>query len=599
MKLKIISLLLIVLSVSSCSSGKSSYIYNSHNNENSSSIYSSSNDVDGKTYLPSAYYDSYYPDDFSWTNSSDLRIKLLKIIRTGYTAIEYAQWDICKASSQSLTNFKNVNQIYSQDDIKKTSTYSSTGNVKGWQKEHAFPASLMTGLTTTQAVKTKGMATDLHNLFASYGSANSSRGNCNYGNADKTYFKTIDNSDVKYTNVNPNTGGNADLDYNFEPGDEDKGMLARAIFYMALMYGEEAKEYEDDESQYGLSLQEDYVKFITGGEAPKSHGNLSTLLAWNEFKVNRLEYQHNETVYSAIYKDVSQGNRNPFVDYPDLVSYVYGENKDKAGKLSDLKPSKADIILEAKSIYNYAYSETNIDSYHVGDEFKFSTLTLNLIKQDFTFEEIKGIDSSFTVIGISDNYLFTSSDVGDKTISISTPINIIYFTISIASDVIHGATYASRLISNESQASEDENYILTSTSLENATTLKDSLNKQEWLFNFGITKTAVAKSGNGVVFGGASTTKPAVNNLSIESVNNISNIDYIAISTHTASNKSADLVIYIDEVSVYSTTVTYEKGEYIIYSTPTDINKSGKIKFEFNNVDAGLHIEYIAFNVIN
>ena len=595
MKYKFIALLAVVFSLSSCSFNKKTST--SQSNFSSSATYSSSSlDV---TYLPSQYYDSYYPDDFSWTNSADLRIKLLKIIRTGYTPIDYSQWEICQASSQSLTNFKNVDQIYSQDDIKKTSTYSSTGNPKGWQKEHAFPASLMTGLVTTQAVKTKGMATDLHNLFASYGSGNGSRGNCNYGYADKTYFKTIDNSDVKYTNINASTGGNPDLDYNFEPSDDDKGMLARAIFYMALMYGEEAKDYTDDESQYGLYLQEDYVKFTSGDKAPKSHGNLSTLLVWNNFDVNRLEYQHNETVYTSTYKEVCQGNRNPFVDYPELVSYVYGENKDKSGKLIDLKPSKAAIIQDEQSIYNYAFSENNEDNYYVGDAFKFSDLNLNLVKEDFSFETITGIDSNFTVNGISDNYVFTSSDVGEKIIKISTPLNIISFTINIASDTIHGASYMVKLATKIDYVTEGECALLTGTSMTSGTILKDNNNLKEWKFSFGIESTSITKSGNGVSFGGTTSAKPPVETLSIESVNDVENIDYIAISAHPASNKSASLNIYIDEIKLYSTTITYESGAYLIYSTPKNIAKSGKIKYEFSGIDAGLHIEYIAFNTIN
>ena len=47
-------------------------------------------------------------------------------------------------------------------------------------------------------------------------------------------------------------------------------------------------------------------------------GKLSTLLKWSkEDPVSKWEMQRNERIYEY------QGNRNPFVDYPDLADYLY------------------------------------------------------------------------------------------------------------------------------------------------------------------------------------------------------------------------------------------------------------------------------------
>ena len=47
-------------------------------------------------------------------------------------------------------------------------------------------------------------------------------------------------------------------------------------------------------------------------------GNLLTLLKWHyEDPVSSDEIRRNNTVYGI------QGNRNPFIDHPEFVSYLY------------------------------------------------------------------------------------------------------------------------------------------------------------------------------------------------------------------------------------------------------------------------------------
>ncbi|MCU0351339.1 MAG: endonuclease, partial [Flavobacterium sp.] len=50
-------------------------------------------------------------------------------------------------------------------------------------------------------------------------------------------------------------------------------------------------------------------------------GDLATLLAWNtQDPADDFEMNRNNVVYNW------QQNRNPFIDYPELASYVYGAN---------------------------------------------------------------------------------------------------------------------------------------------------------------------------------------------------------------------------------------------------------------------------------
>jgi hypothetical protein len=116
---------------------------------------------------------------------------------------------------------------------------------------------------------------DNHHLRAVGGQENSSRNNRNYG-----------------------------VDYNGPTGSLGSwnGDVARAVFYMSLRYN-------------GLNVENGDPDITPTGRI----GDLATLLAWNssdtadDFEMNR-----NNIIYNW------QMNRNPFIDYPTLVDYVFG-----------------------------------------------------------------------------------------------------------------------------------------------------------------------------------------------------------------------------------------------------------------------------------
>ena len=194
-------------SISSSSSEVSSSEQNSSSfessSESSSEVSSSSEESlssessSTSTYtepVPVTAYNNYYVNLLSWENGEDLKNQLHTIIRTGYNALSYdtPNWETNVYADHTKYDFEMLDIVYTATDISK----NESG--KGWQREHAFCASLMTGSSTGNAVKQKGRATDFHNLFASEASANGSRGNKNYGTADK--------SATNYTNRTVNNG---------------------------------------------------------------------------------------------------------------------------------------------------------------------------------------------------------------------------------------------------------------------------------------------------------------------------------------------------------------------------------------------------------
>lgn len=170
--------------------------------------------------------------------------------------------------------------IYDGDDI----VASNTGI---WNKEHVWACSQMgLGGDKRPTSDTKNRSSDLHNLRVSCQNSNGLHGNKFYDNqiGDITFF--------------PNIAGTPNESHNYS-GDH-RGDVARILFYMATMYLE---LHLDD----NLNTLDDM-----------SMGKLSILLEWNELDpVDAFEIQRNNRIYEY------QGNRNPFIDYPNLADAIW------------------------------------------------------------------------------------------------------------------------------------------------------------------------------------------------------------------------------------------------------------------------------------
>ena len=268
MKLRTLPLLIIAITLTACSGHKSalsslsssfsisesslepSSITPSSSEEiKSSSVPTSSSQISSSDKPSTPAYEGYYNDLTSWSNGEELKTKLNVISHKTYKALNYTapNYQTNINADHSYYDFEYLDVIYSETDVYKNETN------KGWQREHAFCASLMCGSLTAEAVKRVGRATDFHNLLAASASANSSRGNKNYGNADK--------SSESYQNRTTQNGkdGYSFDSLNFEPADKDKGRVARAIFYMAMMYKDDELDEVNNVVMKGLKIVEEPV----------------------------------------------------------------------------------------------------------------------------------------------------------------------------------------------------------------------------------------------------------------------------------------------------------------------------------------------------
>ncbi len=100
----------------------------------------------------------------------------------------------------------------------------------------------------------------------------------------------------------------------FEPNDEIKGDLARIYFYMATCYETTITSWSGGGIITGTKYQ------------PYEQWQFDMLLRWSQLDpVDAVEVARNNAIAR---KDI-QGNRNPFVDYPGLEQYVWGDKAEE------------------------------------------------------------------------------------------------------------------------------------------------------------------------------------------------------------------------------------------------------------------------------
>ena len=241
--------------------------------------------------IPNGYYDSL-------EGKSGLALKqaIQDIIANPAVVREHTYadvWDILKEADQDPRNSSNVWLMYVEHESSKLNRQTNTSGAVGyWNREHIFPQSRgMFGLDDslpndgiavwlpTDANDIQAGGADAHHIRAEDSPENSSRSNRNYG--------------VDYNGPSGNLGS-------------WKGDVARAVFYMAVRYNDL-----------------DVVN-ANPSEGMGELGDLATLLVWNkQDKADDFEMNRNNVIYNW------QKNRNPFIDYPVLADYVFG---DKVGQ---------------------------------------------------------------------------------------------------------------------------------------------------------------------------------------------------------------------------------------------------------------------------
>lgn len=273
--------------------------------------------------LPSGYYNT-----IEGTKDGTLKGTLKTIIRK-HTVIPYgdgsnSSWEVFYYADQDENGY--CMDMYC-DDWKKFGAPGSA--VSGCNVEHSFAKSWWGG-AKNDAYK------DCYHLNPSNSVANSARSNYPLGIVTNL-VKTAGS-----LKIGKQHHDSLNVDFNiWEPKDEYKGDFARAYFYMATCYGKDKNGAYDptvcsayqgwrlDNKDVGskFAMQNDnYLEFQPWEQ--------EVLIAWHrQDPVSVKEIKRADAVSNF------QHNRNPFIDYPYLAEFIWGEKAGEELNLADLMGS--------------------------------------------------------------------------------------------------------------------------------------------------------------------------------------------------------------------------------------------------------------------
>jgi endonuclease I len=256
----------------------------------------------------------------------------LKSCIRNHTAISYGSganstWGVFYYSDQDADGY--CMDMYCDNWYK----FSSPGTaVTGCNIEHSFAKSWWGG-GENDAYK------DCYHLNPSNSTANSSRSNYPLGVPTKDFKDQSTTGSLKVGKMHHETM-NVDF-WVFEPKDEYKGDFARAYFYMATCYGHwtTVNRTEPVLSQYsGWRLDNSDV----GSKFAMQNDNYLEFQPWEQEVLIQWHRQDPVSEKEINRQDAVsnfQHNRNPYIDYPYLAEYIWGDHAGEEVDFSLLMPS--------------------------------------------------------------------------------------------------------------------------------------------------------------------------------------------------------------------------------------------------------------------
>ena len=199
-----------------------------------------------------------------------------------------------------------------------------------YNREHSFPKSWFNDASP--------MYSDLFHLYPTDGKVNGMRGNYPFGEVTNgTEWGT-----GKVGSARSGLGYSGTV---FEPADEYKGDFARTYFYMVTCYENRISSWSSE-----MLSGSTFAAWAT-----------TMLLSWHrDDPVSEKEINRNNAVEGF------QGNRNPFIDYPDLVEYIWGNMKGQVwnGSGTSVDDIMIDFMIVQNPVQNEIQVQTTENSLH-------------------------------------------------------------------------------------------------------------------------------------------------------------------------------------------------------------------------------------------
>ncbi|MCL2649564.1 MAG: endonuclease [Candidatus Azobacteroides sp.] len=262
--------------------------------------------------IPQGYYNS-----INGKKNSALKTALSRIL-VEHTVLSYnSMWYYWKRMDARPDGsvwdmYSNIIRYFNSNDY----------GVSGMNREHSFPKSWW---AVSGQVDQYDAYSDLNHLNPSDANANDAKSNYVLGETGKSV--SFNNGVSK---VGPNVYQGAPSTICFEPSDEYKGDFARAYMYIVTCYENYALQWRSEALQ--MLRNETYPVF--------QNWSKEMLLKWTRNdKVSQKETDRNEWTY------IFQGNRNPFIDFPQLTEYIWGDSVDYAFKVPENLIAKDPVLV--------------------------------------------------------------------------------------------------------------------------------------------------------------------------------------------------------------------------------------------------------------
>lgn len=251
-------------------------------------------------------------------------------------------------------------------------SYNAEGQC--YNREHLFPQGFFNNSENLP------MVSDIHHVIPTDGFVNNGRSNYPFG--------VVTSTNTSYSNGSKwGTGNNYGYTGRcFEPIDEFKGYVARAMLYFAV-------RYEDNWDDSGWDPHTVQYNPLNGtSDQFYETWFINTMLDWhNTYPPSQFEIDRNDAAY------LSQGNRNPFVDNPAYANLIWNPSTDTTAPTTptNLVASNATASTIGLS-WTASTDDVAVASYDIFVDGSFYTNTSTAV-------------TNFTVTGLTSetNYCFT------------------------------------------------------------------------------------------------------------------------------------------------------------------------------------------------
>lgn len=247
-------------------------------------------------------------------------------------ALKTAMFNIIKITSNDVTSYKGLGEKYKLTDKRSdgklrdwysnitnydwTDTNGNSSEGAGWNKEHTVPQSWFS--------EAAPMKSDIIHVVPTDCWVNGMRSSYPFGEVANIKKYSANHYCVQGSCKTAGYSGDV-----FEPNDEIKGDLARIYFYMATCYEDKCTSWTKG----------------SGGSVFNSENQglanwvVDMMMAWAKLDpVDDVEIARNNAVPNA------QKNRNPFVDYPGLEDYIWGDKKDVPFSYDNYKSGEQNYV---------------------------------------------------------------------------------------------------------------------------------------------------------------------------------------------------------------------------------------------------------------